>query len=276
MLRAAAAGWLLLAPLPFVGAQPLPPATDPAHAPGAPGPAVRSRDAAALGGVLAVSLALMAADERIARWSQQPAVQRPAPIRHTAAVFRTLGDPGALTLGGLTYAVGLARRDRATAEVGLHTGGAVLVASAASVAVKAVVGRARPYVTGDTNAHSFALGRGLRGKRFQSFPSGHATAAFSFAAALGAEGRHRWPSANRYTEPLAYSMASLVALSRIYHDRHWASDVVMGAGVGIVAGRAVVRYQRARPRNALDGRLLPPRRSRHAEVPASFGWSVRF
>jgi membrane-associated phospholipid phosphatase len=203
-------------------------------------------------------------------------VQEPAATRRAAAAFRVLGDPGAIAIGGATYAVGLARRDRAIADVGLHTAGAIVVAGTVTGVIKAVAGRARPYVTADTNAHSFALGRGLStGNAYQSFPSGHATAAFAFAAALSTEGRHRWPTTNRVTEPLAYTAASLVALSRIYHDRHWASDVVMGAGIGLVTGRALVRYQHARPANGLDGRLLP-RRSTAAAGPATVGWTLAF
>jgi membrane-associated phospholipid phosphatase len=244
-----------------------------------PGPALTGRDAATLGGALAAAVALMTVDERIARWSQRRPVQEPAPLRHTAAAFRAFGDPGAFTLGGATYLVGLAGRDRATADVGLHTVGAIVVASVATGAIKLATGRARPYVTGDSNAHSFAPGRGLRrGNAYQSFPSGHTTAAFAFAAALSAEGRHRWPATNRVTEPLAYTAASLVALSRVYHDRHWVSDVVMGAGVGLVAGRALVRYQHARPNNAVDARLLPRRAPGRVprSPPVTLGWSVAF
>jgi len=185
-----------------------------------------------------------------------------------------------LALGGITYGVGVATGRRGTADVGLHTTGAVIGANIVTGVVKLAVGRARPYVTGDSNAHSFALGRGLRrGDAYQAFPSGHATAAFAFAAALSAEGRHRWPETNRITEPLAYTVASFVALSRVYHDRHWASDIVMGAGVGFVTGRALVRYQHARPRNEADGRLLPPRSGRGGtggSVPATFAWSIAF
>lgn len=244
-----------------------------------PGPAVTGRDLATLGGALAAAAALMTVDERIARWSQRPTLQDPAAVRHTAAVFRALGDPGALALGGMTYVVGLSRRDRGMADVGLHTAGAVVVAGVVTGALKLAVGRARPYVTGDSNPHNFAFGRGLRGgNAYQAFPSGHATAAFAFASALSAEGRHRWPATNRVTEPIAYTAATLVAASRVYHDRHWASDVLTGAGVGFVTGRALVRYQHARPNNSADGRLLPPRTSLRVAgpVPASLRWSIAF
>jgi membrane-associated phospholipid phosphatase len=65
-----------------------------------------------------------------------------------------------------------------------------------------------------------------------SFPSGHAADTFAFAAALA---RHLgW----RYAVP-AYVFASYVAISRLPANRHWFSDAVFGASVGIIAGRTV-------------------------------------
>ena len=37
----------------------------------------------------------------------------------------------------------------------------------------------------------------------------------------------------------AYSLAAYVAASRLQENRHFASDVIFGAAVGIVAGRTV-------------------------------------
>ncbi|HST61860.1 MAG TPA: phosphatase PAP2 family protein, partial [Longimicrobium sp.] len=39
----------------------------------------------------------------------------------------------------------------------------------------------------------------------------------------------------------AYGGAAAVAWSRVYEDKHWASDVTAGAIIGIVAGRGTVR-----------------------------------
>jgi len=57
-----------------------------------------------------------------------------------------------------------------------------------------------------------------------SMPSGHATAAFAFATVID----------EYYPEQgdLAYTLASMVALSRIYLDRHWTTDVLTGAVIG--------------------------------------------
>ncbi len=68
----------------------------------------------------------------------------------------------------------------------------------------------------------------LRQPRTSSFPSGHATSAFT-AAALLSDGDPAWP--------LYYSAATIVALSRIHVRIHHASDVVAGIAVGMVLGR---------------------------------------
>jgi hypothetical protein len=39
-------------------------------------------------------------------------------------------------------------------------------------------------------------------------------------------------------------IASYVAMSRLHENRHFASDVVFGSAVGIIAGRTVTRHGR--------------------------------
>jgi membrane-associated phospholipid phosphatase len=65
-----------------------------------------------------------------------------------------------------------------------------------------------------------------------SFPSGHTASAFAMATVL-----HRdlgWKAGVP-----AYAVASYVAASRIEVNRHYLSDVALGAALGIVAGRSV-------------------------------------
>jgi len=66
-----------------------------------------------------------------------------------------------------------------------------------------------------------------------SFPSGHAATAFAVASVLERHLGYRasWP---------ALVGATYVATSRLVDDRHFLSDVLMGAGVGTAAGWTVV------------------------------------
>jgi undecaprenyl-diphosphatase len=68
----------------------------------------------------------------------------------------------------------------------------------------------------------------LRRPRTSSFPSGHATSAFT-AAGLLADDDPLWPA--------YYAIAVVVAASRVYVRVHHASDVLGGIPIGIALGR---------------------------------------
>jgi hypothetical protein len=70
-----------------------------------------------------------------------------------------------------------------------------------------------------------------------SFPSGHA--AITFAGATVLERHLGWKKA-----ALAYVIAAYVASSRMHDNRHYLSDVVFGAAIGTIAGRAVTEHGR--------------------------------
>ncbi len=66
----------------------------------------------------------------------------------------------------------------------------------------------------------------------RSFPSGHAAATFATATVL--QGHYGWKVGVPFFAAAAYT-----AISRITVNKHWASDVTMGAFVGIASGRTV-------------------------------------
>ncbi len=65
-----------------------------------------------------------------------------------------------------------------------------------------------------------------------SFPSGHSASAFATATVL--QRHYGWKAAVP-----AYAFGSYVALARMAWNRHHATDVVMGAGLGIASARTV-------------------------------------
>ncbi len=69
------------------------------------------------------------------------------------------------------------------------------------------------------------------GSTRNSFPSGHTATAFMTATMLHKEYGHRspWYSIGGYT------LATLTGVTRQLNNRHWMSDVMVGAGIGILA-----------------------------------------
>lgn len=66
---------------------------------------------------------------------------------------------------------------------------------------------------------------------FNSFPSGHTFTAFTGAEILRREYGQEYP----WIAVAGYTVATLVGLMRIYNNRHWAGDVLAGAGIGILS-----------------------------------------
>ncbi len=69
------------------------------------------------------------------------------------------------------------------------------------------------------------------GSKVNSFPSGHTTQAFIAARYLDKEFGEKYPWV-KYT---GYALASFTGASRVLNNRHWISDVLVGAGLGILS-----------------------------------------
>ncbi|HMA24347.1 MAG TPA: phosphatase PAP2 family protein, partial [Gemmatimonadaceae bacterium] len=116
-----------------------------------------------------------------------------------------------------------------------------------------------PYVdTTGPNPDDWQILRGFHsGTEYRSFPSGHTVAAFAAAAAVSTETSVWWPTATYFAiGPVLYAGAAAVGISRMYNNRHWATDVITGAAIGTFAGTKVVRYHRTHPGNRVDRWLL--------------------
>jgi membrane-associated phospholipid phosphatase len=105
-----------------------------------------------------------------------------------------------------------------------------------SYGIKAAFGRLRPYQTG--SPYRFFKGG-------TSFYSGHTVTAFTYATIVATNYPrqdlsfmgidHEVPA----VPILAYSLAGLVGIQRLYSNNHWASDVYFGALAGYGCGKLV-------------------------------------
>lgn len=236
-----------------------------------------TRDDAYLGGLVLVgTAALWPLDAKVAEALQQPDRQANRLFQNLSTDVRLVAVPGAVVIGTTMYAVGRLAHSPWMADVGLHGEEALLAGDIVNTAIKWTAGRGRPFVEGDTNPHDYRLLRGWRrGRNYSSFPSGHALAAFSAAAAVTNETAHWWRAGEWYVGPILYGGATAVALSRLYNNQHWASDVIMGAGIGIFAGNKIVRFNhRTSPNNRVDRWLLTGSLRHDATGGLAMSWSV--
>jgi PAP2 superfamily protein len=209
------------------------------------------RDAVAAGIATAATLVVAAFDRSIAENVSDPEgrVQRSRFLGGRARNFNYINEQS-LTLGGLAlYGIGRLSRSPTLSDMSFHTAEAVVVASVVSQIIRLPLGRERPLVASNGGAKPFVFRpfkgapfTGPNSRNYRAFPSIHSASGFAAAAVLSGEVAERWPDARWYVSPLLYGLAATPGLSRMYMNQHWASDVLMGAFIGVVAGQKVVRY----------------------------------
>lgn len=216
------------------------------------------KDAYYAAGFVLATAAAAPLDRYFAGRLQRPWAQENRFLSRVAAVFRWTGGPGTYIIGASLYGAGRAFGNERMADLGLHGTEALVIGQLTGMVLKGTLGRARPYVDeDDPDPFQFQFGRGFRrGEDYRSFPSGHTVAGFAAAAAVVTETKRWWPGANWAVAPIMYGGASLIGISRMYNNKHWASDVITGALIGSFAGRKVVRYHHSHPDNRIDDWLL--------------------
>jgi membrane-associated phospholipid phosphatase len=178
-------------------------------------------------GVIGVGGVLYAYDEQIRDFFQR---NQSSEADYLAFGAEKLGWQYAIGFVGAYGGIGYLVKNEKMKETGLLGLEALAVANSISLTVKVATGRSRPMR--DRGAYSYKPFSGSRSDT--GFPSGHATTAFAIASVFADEYESPWVGA------LSYSLACLVAWERLYDDKHWASDVWVGAVLGTVVGKSVV------------------------------------
>lgn len=213
------------------------------------------RDLLTIGGFSLATALVWPYDQKLAHQIQQPRSQENRFLRTAATGFRLIGEPGSIGVATALYVIGRTSDNAHVEDIGLHATESILLADIVAGGIKVMAGRARPELDVN-NPRDFHLFRGIRGGEYQSFPSGHTTSAFAFAATISSE-LVRWQPGTRWTVgPILYTGAALVGASRIYNNKHWASDVLAAAAIGTFVGTKVVRFQHSHPGNWLDRKFL--------------------
>ena len=168
--------------------------------------------------------AVSAVDRGVDTWIQDHRSPNSDKLAHG---FRNGGQPVVVFgVPAVMMGAGLISGSKGLERSGVRVLASVVLAGVITGGGKVVTGRLRP--TESTTQYAF--------KPFShhdSFPSGHATMAFALATSLAGEIRRPWASA------LLYAGATGTAWSRLNDHRHWLSDVLAGATVGVTAANFI-------------------------------------
>lgn len=180
--------------------------------------------------VLGAGVGLYFVEQEMQEWMQDnryQALDDVSGIVEHFGNFRLLVPAAALTaLGGYVF------ESDHTVDTGMLSLKSMLLSGAATFTLQLITQRERPEAG---LGHGFGLGKGFSWQR-DAFPSGHSTMAWSVAPILAKQyEEQKWVAATVYT------LATLTSLSRVYADKHWATDVFAGAVIGYLGAQVTLK-----------------------------------
>ena len=228
-------------------------------------PLLTHRDLGLFAGATLATAAVSLLDIRLAHALYDSAFQVNHPGITSAANRASRATETVYMLTGATvWGIARLRHDEGTADVALHTTEGVAATAMFIQVIRGALGRSRPYVVDrigekrNGEPYDFHWFQGFRSFNYRSFPSMHAMASFAVASGLATEMRRRNTPDRVVITPLLYAGATLPALSRMYLDEHWASDIALGVFLGVFGGQKAVNYSHDHPGNYFDRKLLAP------------------
>ncbi|MCX7797544.1 MAG: phosphatase PAP2 family protein [Melioribacter sp.] len=118
-------------------------------------------------------------------------------------------------------------KDKSTKRIAYEIFQSAFYSGLITQVIKISFGRARPFTNYGSNFYKPFT---LFNDDFHSLPSGHVTLAFSLSTILAKN------SDSDVLKTIYYMPALLTAISRVYQDNHWTSDVILGATIGYFVG----------------------------------------
>ncbi|HJV64813.1 MAG TPA: phosphatase PAP2 family protein [Geomonas sp.] len=197
-----------------------------------------------VGLVLGVTGTLFLVDQKVKDFAQDHQ-------NHVASGFASIGNDlgnGLYTLPavGAFYVYGALGDDHKARKTSLMALESFAISGLLTEGIKALGGRHRPN-TGDRPL-TFD---GPDYMKNVSFSSGHTASAFSIATVFANQYQdHPW------VPYVAYSLAALTGLSRIYSNEHWASDVFFGGALGYFTSKAILKFHQDDKDKILGKRLM--------------------
>ena len=133
---------------------------------------------------------------------------------------------------GVLYIYGNTKNAERAEAAALNGVKAYIISRVFAQIIKQITHRHRPYQ--DVPPYPKNWDGPFSDIKYTSFPSGRTMTAFSIATVLASTYKDK-----KWVAILSYSLAGFTGLSRLNDDEHWASDVFVGAVLGIAIGKTI-------------------------------------
>jgi membrane-associated phospholipid phosphatase len=127
----------------------------------------------------------------------------------------------------LVYSIGVLKKNKTIQKAGIDMAIGAGINAAVTYGLKEIVKRPRPYVT-------YTQIQALQTVGNYSFPSGHSSASFHTATSIVMHAKDFGVKKWKLAIP-AYTYSGLMAYSRLHAGVHYPSDIVTGAGLGVLS-----------------------------------------
>lgn len=203
-----------------------------------------SKDWITVSSVLGLTAAATLADKDLKIYSQHHRSEISDNVFNIDRYYRLDYAIGSMVL---IYGYGLVAENNSTRKLAVKLAEATALSSVVTLISKVTIGRARPYL----NKSNYYTDPINIKDDFNSFPSEHTCLAFAYSTVMANE------IDNIFWKIGWFSAAGLVGYSRIYHNQHWVSDVLMGAAIGYFSGEFVSDHNKNDDNSQLSFYPLP-------------------
>ncbi|TNE96679.1 MAG: phosphatase PAP2 family protein [Deltaproteobacteria bacterium] len=175
-------------------------------------------------------------------------------IERVAIAGEFFGSELTLYGAGAGYIVGLVMQNGEVKSTSLLLAKTSLITGIIAQMAKRIFHRERPN---QGNGPYVFHGPGFEGSHL-SMPSGHTITAFTLATFIS----ETWGHQSRLIPVLTYSAAAVGGWSRVHDNAHWTSDVIMGALIGHLVTKQILRQDSSKgslvlsPTYDMEGNLI--------------------
>jgi hypothetical protein len=192
-----------------------------------------------LAAIVGVTYGLMHIDESVrTEMLKDTSWQGSVPLE----IARYWGEPiTSIMLGGGFLLHGILNDNTANKKLGFEITQSFIYSGTINQFFKIAFGRARPFTGLD--AFQFHPFQSLQDKKW-SFPSGHTTLAFSLSTVISQNTK------SDFWKVAAFIPAFATAFSRVNYNKHWTSDVFLGAFTGYFVAKYLTDLHKSKEQNA--------------------------